>query len=281
MAIVSSDRPAWTDWALAALGAFLGFGWLILGQKIGETIEVESLGGAMALYYVLVFVPLLGIAALFAWISGVRFLRAGEAPALWLGLGLLFGAVGLGMSAAYSWLNGGLVPGPLPSAPVAMLALGAALTLLQVGTEELFFRGWMQPALGARSNGLVAVLLTALVFAAFHVPAGLTSPVSVVTLLLGGILFGLLALRSGGVLAPLGAHFAWNMIEDQGLGLVPNPGSGTLGSYVDLDLLGSALWGGHEEGLNASIGTVIVLVALILPLLRGRTPKDAPVAAAT
>lgn len=279
MAIISSDRPAWTDWALASLGVMLGFGWLMLGQKVGATIEVESLGGAMALYYALVFVPLLGIAALFAWIGGVRFLRLGTAPALWLALGLLLGAAGLGVSAAYSWINGGLVTGPLPSAPLAMLALGAALTLLQVGTEEVFFRGWLQPALAARSTGQVAVFLTAIVFALFHLPAGLTSPVSAVTLLLGGVLFGLLALRSGGILAPLGAHFAWNMIEDQGLGLVPNPGSGTLGSYVDLELLGTALWGGHEEGLNASVGTVIVLTALILPLLRAPAAKNAAVAA--
>ncbi|HMP55013.1 MAG TPA: CPBP family intramembrane metalloprotease, partial [Novosphingobium sp.] len=66
---------------------------------------------------------------------------------------------------------------------------------------------------------------------------------------------------------PWAAHFAWNATEDAGLGLVPNPGNGPLGSLFDFDLVGSALWGGGPEGLNASIGTAAALVALIVPLL--------------
>lgn len=274
----SSDRPAWLGWLLIAAGSALGIAWLMAGQAIGATIEVENLGGAMALFYAIVFVPLLAIALICGLIGGTRVLRAGQAPGRWLLLGLLLGAAGLGVTVGYSLLNGGLVRGPAPSAAMAMVLLGAALTLVQVATEEVFFRGWLQQALLERAGPVVAIGLGALVFAAFHLPSGIISPMAAVTLVLGGVWFGLLALRSGGILASTGAHFAWNAIEDQGLGLVPNPGIGTLGSFADYELLGMGLWGGTEEGLNASIGTVIVLVALIVPLLRQPAAKAAAAA---
>lgn len=274
----SSDRPAWLGWLLIVAGSALGIAWLMAGQAIGATIEVENLGGAMALFYTIVFVPLLAIALICGLLGGTSVLRAGQAPGRWLLLGLLLGAAGLGVTVGYSLLNGGLVRGPAPAGAMAMLLLGAALTLVQVATEEVFFRGWLQQALTERAGPIVAVGLGALVFAAFHLPTGVASPISAITLVLGGVWFGLLALRSGGILASTGAHFAWNAIEDQGLGLVPNPGIGTLGSFADYELLGMGLWGGTEEGLNASIGTLIVLVALILPLLRQPAAKAAAAA---
>jgi hypothetical protein len=103
---------------------------------------------------------------------------------------------------------------------------------------------------------------------------------SLINLMAGGLWFGLLALRSGGLVAPLMAHFAWNAIEDLGFGLTPNPGAGPLGSLMNWDLLGQTLWGATEAGLNDSIGTTVVLTALILPLLRSKAAQAQPVTAA-
>ncbi len=102
---------------------------------------------------------------------------------------------------------------------------------------------------------------------------------ALVNLMLGGVLFGLLALRSGGLAAPVAAHFAWNATEDLGFGLVPNPGIGPLGALVDLDLAGPAHWGGSEEGLNTSVGMTVVLAALVV-LLLARSVRSKPAAAA-
>ncbi|OZA61014.1 MAG: hypothetical protein B7X78_07715, partial [Sphingomonadales bacterium 39-62-4] len=73
-----------------------------------------------------------------------------------------------------------------------------------------------------------------------------------------------------------------NGSEDGLFGLVPNPGNELLGSIMDFDLVGNPLWGGNEEGLNASFGAVVVMIAAILPLLVGRraahrtAPSTAP-----
>jgi hypothetical protein len=158
-----------------------------------------------------------------------------------------------------------------------LIALGIALTGLQAGAEEVLFRGWLQPALIARIGVPGGVLAGAVVFAAFHAISATSDPISLANLVLGGLWFGLLALRSGGILAPLAAHFAYNVIEDCGLGLVPNPGVGPLGAWHDLDLVGSPLWGSGPEGLNASLGLTAALVAMILPLLAPPPPRPVPV----
>jgi membrane protease YdiL (CAAX protease family) len=58
----------------------------------------------------------------------------------------------------------------------------------------------------ARAWGPIAAIgATALAFAALHVAGGGRAPLTLVNLLLGGILFGLLAWRSGGLAAPIAA----------------------------------------------------------------------------
>ena len=105
---------------------------------------------------------------------------------------------------------------------------------------------------------------------------GARSPLTLLNLVLGGILFGLLALRGGGLLAPIAAHATWNWAEQILLGLDPNPGTGSFGALFDFDLVGPAMWGGSDEGLNASLALSFALVALIVPLaLWRRTRRDA------
>ncbi|MET0246329.1 MAG: CPBP family intramembrane glutamate endopeptidase, partial [Sphingomonas sp.] len=78
--------------------------------------------------------------------------------------------------------------------------------------------------------------------------------------------------RSGGIAAPIAAHFAWNGSEQLIFGLDPNPGVGPFGSVLDLDLAGAARWGGSAEGLNASVGMTIALLVVLVPLLIAARP---------
>lgn len=269
-----APRDGVMAWIVLAVGIAVSIAWVVFGQQLGETITIETIGTAVTVYYALLFVPLILIAVLLGYLGHIRVFRLGEAPARWAVTGLAVGVGGLLVTVGYARLNGGLVDGAEPPTAITFALLALVLTLLQVAAEELLFRGWLQPALIARIGVIGGIAAGAVVFACFHLSAGVRSPISLVNLMLGGLLFGLLAWRSGGLVAPFLAHYAWNAIEDVGLGLVPNPGTGPLGSLADFDLAGVALWGAHEEGLNASIGTTLVLVALILPLVF-RKPKDA------
>ena len=261
-------QSAFQSWVVLGIGLIAAGVWVWLAQYLGATIETASIAQTMGVYYALLFAPLIAL----AWVLGRAERRAvwcaGLAPARWFSRGIALGLGGLAVTVGFAALNGGLIRGEAGGISAGFLLVGVALTFFQVFAEELLFRGWLQQALIARVGTLAGVGIGAVLFAAFHLGAGVRVPVSLFNLMLGGIWFGLLALRSGGLIAPLAAHFAWNVVEDLGVGLTPNPGTGPLGAFIDLDLSGLPIWGGQPEALNASIGTSLVLLALILPLLQ-------------
>ncbi len=261
-------QSALFSWVIIVVGLAASMGWVLFGQKLGDTINVENVAAFMAIYYGLLFVPLIVLALVLGYLDHRNVVRLGEARGRWALIGLAMGTGGFLVTIGYAWLNGGVVAGVEVPAGIGMIMVGLLLILVQVATEEVLFRGWLQPALTSRIGTNLGIALGAVLFATFHLTAGVRAPLSLINLVLGGVLFGLLAQRSGGLIAPIAAHFAWNSIEDLGFGLVPNPSTGPLGALADYDLMGAALWGGHEEGLNASIGTTLVLLALIIPLLR-------------
>lgn len=92
--------------------------------------------------------------------------------------------------------------GGLPTVLVAMIAGGVIAPL-----EELFWRGVVQPSLGAGRPPLVATALGTSAFLAFHLPT-LQLPL-IGAALLGGLAWGWLRERTGGLAAPVVAHAIW------------------------------------------------------------------------
>jgi membrane protease YdiL (CAAX protease family) len=265
--MAATQRSAGFAWVLIALGLAAALGLLLGGQELAAAIPVESLPAAITLFYVLLFAPLIVLAVVLGRIERRPVMRGGVAPLRWSGLGLALGVGGLLACVAYVALHGTLRPATHAAVPGWFLALGLAITAMQVLAEEALFRGWLLSALEDRVGPPLAVLLSAAAFSAFHIVGGASGTVTLVNLMLGGMWFALLAQRRGGILAPNAAHYGWNVAEDIGFGLVPNPGVGEFGALADHDMAGAALWGGAEEGLNASIAMTVVLVALLLPLL--------------
>jgi hypothetical protein len=192
-----------------------------------------------------------------------RAANAGAAVALGAGAGL--GLLGFAMAVGLSALFGAVAAGA-PAAPLAHrlsgLVVGAALIAFQAFGEELFFRGWMQPVLAARWGPWIGLVAASILFAAAH---SLGRPIGAVALVndaLAGLVFGLLAFRSGGVAAPFAAHFAWNWAEQSLFGLTPNPGVDALGSLWDLDLIGSALLGAGPDEMNGALTATAALLLI-------------------
>lgn len=92
--------------------------------------------------------------------------------------------------------------GGLPTVVVAMIA-GAVIAPL----EELFWRGVVQPSLGAGRPPLVPTALGTVAFLSFHLPT-LQLPL-IGAALLGGLAWGWLRERTGGLVAPVVAHAIW------------------------------------------------------------------------
>lgn len=248
---------------------------LLVGPGIAEWLDARLAGGDDAgayavletVFALVIFGPLLAAALVGSRIAGLNPLAIGRSAPRLVTIGAALGAGGLGVAAGYAWVAGALVTASSAPTGVELLLWGTLLILFMTGVEEVYFRGWLQPVLARRFGSAVAVLLSALAFAALHSMGGARSPVSILNLFLGGLLFGVLAARGGGIGGAVAAHFAWNWSEQIGLGLDPNPGVGSFGALADLDLVGPAWWGGSDEGLNASIAMTLALVAMLVPLL--------------
>jgi membrane protease YdiL (CAAX protease family) len=269
--------------ALCAALVFLGPG---LAERLIPLLpadQAENYALVETLFVTVLFGGLIVIALVIGRLMGVNPLRMGARPLPALAIGVAIGAAGLLVATGYAMLSGALVTGQGGGAGLAMILWGIVIIGIQAGAEEIYFRGWLQPVLQRAWGGAVAVLLTAIAFAGLHIMGGARAPVSLINLFLGGVMFGLLALRGGGIAASLGAHIAWNATEQLGVGLDPNPGTGSFGAAIDYELVGRALWGGSEEGLNASIAMTIALLAIVVPLVmiarRGSTPAPKPLAA--
>lgn len=269
--------------ALGAAGAVIAGIPFLFGVLMQSPAFAAMPPAALEATFVLVVFGLLAAIALLA----VRMSRIpvpiGDSAAVMTGTGLAMGVVGLAVSVALCAIAGTAAQGMPAPQGVGLILLETVLVIIQSGAEEYYFRGWLQGDLTRRWGIWPALGVTALAFAALHFIAAASEPLTFVTMLLGGLLFGLAYYKSGSILLPWALHFGWNWTEELGFGLAPNPGTGTFGALLNVDLQGSTWWGGNAEGLNASLSSVIVLVALIAatlawpkaaaePSMRLRTP---------
>ncbi len=219
---------------------------------------------ARALVFDLVVFGGLGLLGFgFALILRFPALRAGADPLLAVTFGFACGLGGMVALFAVVLVSGHAQAGSVARLALGVPLLGIAATLVQTAGEEVFFRGWLLRALGDPLGAGAAVAASAASFGLAHLVAGWEGPVSLVNVTLAGVWFGLLASRTGGLAAPIAAHFAWNAAETHVLGLVPNPGAAAYGTILDFDIIGSPIWGGAEPGLNTSPLETVVLLALI------------------
>ncbi len=253
--------------AIAACGVVVRFGPLAAEQLVVLIGEGQRTNAAVeTLFTLTIFGALLLVASAGSAWARLNPFSLGERPAAMLASGTLVGAAGILAAVMLAKLAGSLGAGSFAANGAPTILWGSAMILFAAAAEEVYFRGWLQPALARHYGVPLAILFSSLAFAGLHVMGGARSPATLVNLFLGGLVFGLLAARGRGLAGAVAAHFAWNWTEQIGLGLDPNPGIGSFGALADLELTGAALWGGSDEGLNASIAMTVALLALVVPL---------------
>lgn len=268
-------------WGVVAVGQASGGRIVAL---LGQERVTNSPALFETVFTALVFGALIVAAVVGAAIDRRNAFAGGRRPLSMLIVGLLIGFAGLSVSAGFARFAGGISTEAPPSSAPSMLAWGLGIVAVQVIAEEVYFRGWLQPALARRWGTLAAVTMGAVAFAVLHVAGGTRAHISLLTLFLGGLMFGLLAAHGGGIAAAVGAHLAWNGSEQLLYGLDPNGADdqwiGSFGAVLNWDARGSAIWGGSPDGLNGSIGMVVALLAILVPLfvltLRGRASPAKP-----
>ena len=124
---------------------------------------------------------------------------------------------------------------PIVGARAALL--GLPLAFLRMFPEELLFRGYAFRQMWVLWGAPAALLISSLLFGAYHVigsgywGAGAFFLFAMPTL--GGIVFSLAALRTGGLALPLGLHLGGNWVGASVLGLGSPEGSALWAAQID------------------------------------------------
>jgi membrane protease YdiL (CAAX protease family) len=142
---------------------------------------------------------------------------------------------------AWEWLRGMLVGAGLMGLAVALMAafdairidgnflenparlLGVAGVLLffliQGPSEEVVFRGYLLPVLGARGNLTLGIVVSSALFSLSHILNPHFGFLPIFNIALAGVLFALYALVEEGLWGAFGLHSAWNWVQGNLLGM--------------------------------------------------------------
>lgn len=151
----------------------------------------------------------------------------------------------------------------------ASFILNLLMWLPQGMSEEVMFRGFMIPRIKNRTNTAVAVIVSSVLFSAFHsLNVGFT-PLAAVNLILIALLFALIYLKTGNIWFTSAVHTMWNLTQGNIIGLQVSgteASTSILKTVYHKDALSIMTGGafGPEGGLAVTIVTVICLIILLL-----------------
>ncbi len=133
----------------------------------------------------------------------------------------------------------------------------AVLTLVAL-TEELLIRGYLLSNLMESMHHWVALLLSALAFAAFHLFNANISLLSVINLVLAGVVLGVYYIYCRNLWFSIGMHLTWNLFQGPVFGFkvsgLESP------SLIGNQVSGSEVLTGGDFGLEGSILTTVFLI---------------------
>ena len=135
--------------------------------------------------------------------------------------------------------------------------------ILQGGTEELVTRGWLFPAVSAKSNIFIGILISSALFGALHLFNPGVTILSIVNIILDGIFACFLMLKYDNMWVLAGMHGAWNFVQGNIYGIQVS-GQGASTSILNYNSQSSVdLLSGGAFGAEGSIFASIVLIGCI------------------
>ena len=147
--------------------------------------------------------------------------------------------------------------------------------MIQGAAEEVLFRGFfMLSFFGSRNRygerkgtAFLAVLVSALLFAAAHLLNPGFTPLAFVSIFLTGVFFGLYILRTGNIWGACAMHSAWNFVQGNILGVQVSGTQASASIFQTVNVGSSNLFNGGAFGLEGGIGDIIVTTLAILLVL--------------
>lgn len=194
-------------------------------------------------------------------------------------LGFLFGFLMMTATVGIMHLTGQLTFGGFN---LSVSGLGAFIFNLfmwfpQGASEELMFRGYMIPAFNKRYKTAVGVVVSSILFSAFHSLNPGFTPLASVNLALIAVLFALIYLLTGDIWMTSAMHTAWNLTQGNiyGLQVSGNLASNTVVKIVYDSNANPVITGGTfgPEGGLATTAVTCVCMVIVIALLISKSRK--------
>ena len=141
---------------------------------------------------------------------------------------------------------------------------GLIMVLVLAATEELLFRGILYKIIEAKYSCPAAIAVTAVLFTLSHMANDNFTAVSVLSVVAGSVILGLMFTWGGSLWMPVAFHFAWNMIQV----ITGLPVSGLSifsgAALFKMGIEGPELLTGGDFGIENSIVVIILIFAACL-----------------
>lgn len=177
--------------------------------------------------------------------------------------GFLYGLAMMGLCTGIMFAFGGLKLVPnvesvglhmLPS--ILFLLIG---WIIQGGTEEVLYRGWMMPLLGKKYNVPFAIIVSSVGFTLLHSGNNGMTIMPIINLTLYGAFAALYVVNEKSLWGICGWHSAWNWMQGNILGVEVSGTNVPGGSLIKLTAQGNPLISGDVFGIEGSIVCTVVL----------------------
>ena len=188
--------------------------------------------------------------------------RNGGASALGhLAVGVVVGLVLMTMVVVVLAIAGTLHRVSVPLPALLALVVVCASTLLNAGTQELMFQGYVLPLFERYVGTRVAIAISAALFLLVHGPAAFTNLLPGLNLYLAGVLLASAFLATRSLWFATGLHFGWNVLEGPLLGL--SVSGHDLGGWRVVDASGpSWITGGNYGPEGGFVATIVTLIGI-------------------
>ena len=183
-------------------------------------------------------------------------------------LGFLIGLVMMSIIVLILLLFGYITVEKNPIQPVGVSAISSVLVILfgwiiQGATEEIVTRGWLLNVLSTKYNIGVGLLISSTLFGLMHLTNPNVNYIAVINIILVGLFYGLYVIKTNDLWSVCGMHSAWNFAQGNIFGFEVSGLDVSVGSLIDLNLVGNNVITGGAFGPEAGIiATFILLVSI-------------------
>ncbi|MCL1792086.1 MAG: CPBP family intramembrane metalloprotease [Peptococcaceae bacterium] len=140
---------------------------------------------------------------------------------------------------------------------------GGVILFVLVGfAEEIMNRGFMMSAMRTTRVKWLIIVLPALLFALLHAMNPNATVLGLANIMLVGILFGYMFVRTGMLWVPIGFHITWNFFQGHVFGLAVSGMEQT--AFMQTSLTGPAWFTGGAFGAEGGLlCTLVILLSLV------------------